>query len=573
MTRFVRASGQGSGDQPPNSPWLNPTNPPESINTASFVECLRWMRSPNGSDKDRTKLELLSKFEGNDFSASLNRLTARTKKLADTTFNAACPWRIRVGGAKGPESMLLPAFDALGMPYIPSSTLKGIAKTIASKKCSSKELNQIFGTIESEASMGQVIFLDAYPLPSKNNKAGLKPDIANSIWKWDKDSPPTYKANPSVFLSLEKPTFVIGLRRGSSCSEETFDQVKQWLINGLAQGIGAQVNTGYGTLEVKGEQAVKKKTILKLEFDLEGQLIHGRQKFNPQGRGIPEAEVRPVAFRSTLRYWFRAFALGVLLPPKVRELEMEIFGGIEPKPHTGLFRLEVTGEVERDNAQNRNDSCGKISGTLILRNSSQTARLDESRTTALEGILKNLTWLMFHLGGVGQGARRPCYSRQSRERAPWWRGSTLTPNSEENFWALPKDLNGFQKLFRKRLSTFYSALSEFSEQSLNPNAPYSVINPTAEAVDAYCKIICVSGPARNGKPFALSVLHDPELKRDNNYDPDLCGKVQGGTIPSPVWIADLEDYQVVTIFGATQDPRRKYILTFKEDQMVQLWPL
>ena len=307
--------------------------------------------------------------------------------------------------------------------------------------------------------------------------------------------------------------------------------------------------------------------------------IHGRQKLNPkpQGRGIPEAEVRPVAFRSTLRYWFRAFALGVLIPPKVRELELEIFGGIEPKPHTGLFRLEVIGEVERDNAQNRNDSCGKISGTLILRNSSQTATLDESRTAALEGILKNLTWLMFHLGGVGQGARRPCYSRQNREWAPWWRGSTLTPNSEENFWGLPSDLNGFQKLFRERLSSFYSALGEFSEHNLDPKAPYSVINPTsqrwAEAVDAYCKIICVSGPVRNSKPFALSVLHDPELKRGNNYDPDLCGKVQGGTIPSPVWIADLEDYQVVTIFGATQDPRRKYIRTFKEDQMVQLWPL
>ena len=267
MTRFVKRPSQSSGELQPSSPWLNPNNLPETANTASFIEYLRWMRSPNSQNKDSTKLELLSKFENNDFSAALNRLTERTKKIANFTFNAACPWRIRVGGAKGPESMLLPAFDALGMPYVPSSTLKGIARAIATKNCSGEELNQIFGTIESEASMGQVIFLDAYPLPNKNSKAGLKPDIANSIWKWDGDNPPAYNTNPSIFLSLEKPTFVIGMRRGSSCSEETFNKVKQWLLNGLAQGIGAQVNTGYGTLDAQGKQATKKKTILNVKFD------------------------------------------------------------------------------------------------------------------------------------------------------------------------------------------------------------------------------------------------------------------------------------------------------------------
>ncbi|MGA7937500.1 MAG: RAMP superfamily CRISPR-associated protein, partial [Kovacikia sp.] len=138
MTRPEYRSGQGSGNQPPTSPWLNPAIPPVTINTASFVEYLRWMRSPAtaGQYKDSTKLELLSKFENNNFSAALNRLTERTKKLADQSFEAVCPWRIRVGGSKGPESMLLPAFDALGMPYIPSSTLRGIARAIASRKCS-----------------------------------------------------------------------------------------------------------------------------------------------------------------------------------------------------------------------------------------------------------------------------------------------------------------------------------------------------------------------------------------------------------------------------------------------------
>jgi CRISPR-associated protein Cmr6 len=577
MTRTEYRSGQGSGSQPPAPPWLNPAISPETINTASFVEYLRWMRSPNSPNKDITKLELISKFESNDFSAALNRLTERTKRLAEQWFEAVCPWRIRVGGSKGPESMLLPAFDALGMPYIPSSTLRGIARAIASRKCSAEELKKIFGDIEPESSMGQVTFLDAYPLPGRNNQGGLKPDIANAIWKWQDENPPQYKTNPNIFLSLEKPTFVVGLCKGLGCTDETFNQVKQWLFNGLAQGIGAQVNSGYGTLDSKVQKPVKKLTILSVKFTLEGQLIHGRQKFNPQGRGIPEAEVRPIAFRSALRYWLRAFALGALSPSAVRDLELEIFGGIEPKPHTGLFRLEIVGKIERDNAQRRDDNCGKISGTLTLRNSSQTASLEESRSIALTEMLKNLTWLMFHLGGVGQGARRPCYSRQNREWAPWWRGASLSPDSEENFWGLPEKPASFQKLFRERLKGFYKALEKFSGQTLSLNAPRSVLNPTsqkwAEAVDAYCKIICVSGEAKNGKPFALAVLHSPELKKGSHYDPDLCGKVQGGPIPSPVWIADLGDYQVVTIFGATQDPRRKYVGAFREDQMVQLWPL
>jgi hypothetical protein len=56
---------------------------------------------------------------------------------------------------------------------------------------------------------------------------------------------------------------------------------------------------------------------LRLPFELEGQLIHGRQVVNWRpdknrydNRSI--AEVRPVAFKNMLRYWFRTFALGVL---------------------------------------------------------------------------------------------------------------------------------------------------------------------------------------------------------------------------------------------------------------------
>ena len=548
---------------------------PQPANHASFIEYLRWMRvkSHDGTIDGGTIIQLLQNFEDNDFSINLKRLTERTQKLAHEWFEATCPWRIRVGGARGPESILLPAFDALGMPYIPSSTLKGVARAIALKENSAAEVKRIFGDLDPHSSMGQVIFLDAYPLPGEDLQGGLMPDMTNAIWKWSGTTPPKYDTNPNVFLSLKESTFVIGLRRGTGCEEITFNQVKQWLIKGLTQGIGSRVNTGYGALDVKDEKLIKKKIILLVSFKLTGQLIHGQQAFTQwelkKGKwkfpGIAEAEVRPTVFRSMLRYWFRALALGVLSNREVRDLEMQIFGGIDADlPQTGLFRLEVQGQVERDNARlthkGKEEDYGLITGNLIIRYSSQTASLSQGKKQSLEEMIKNLTWLMFHLGGVGQGARRPCYSRQNRASAPWWRGATLTARSKDEFWHVPGNVTKLTQKFQQRLKDFYKALEQFrSEGTIDYLHPRAVTIPTtnswSEAIDSHCQIVCVAGDAKNNKPFALAVLH--QLGRsDNGYNPDLCGATQ---IPSPVWIAKVGGLQVVTVFGSTEKPRRDYV--------------
>lgn len=592
-------TGRDNGGRP--SPWLNPENEPNPPAAASFVEYLRWMRakSDNNLVNSGTLLDLLNRFKHNDLSATLNRLTQKTRTLAHDSFEATCSWRIRVGGAKGPESMLLPAFDSLGMPYIPSSTIRGVARAIASRdsKFTQEQIKDIFGDVIPHSSMGKVIFLDAYPLPGNNKQGGLKPDMANAIWNWNGDGLPEYDTNPNIFLSLEKPTFVIGIRKTSGCDDATFQQVKQWLVNGLAQGIGSQVNSGYGGLDASELRPVKKKVILKVGFELEGQLIHGRQEFTSWQRnnadtgwkppGKAEAELRPTAFRSMLRYWFRTFALGIMLPKQVHELENEIFGGIEPK-HTGLLRLEVSGEVRRDNApptrNGKDKPCGLIVGNLIMRNSSQTASRSEQEKIALEGLLKNLTWMMFHLGGVGQGARRPCYSRNREDgRAPWWRGSTLIAKSQDSFWHLPTSIPGFQKLFHQRLQEFYVALAVLAKRSIDPRSPLSIGKVTkdnwTEAIDANCRIVVCAGNSDFGKPYALATLHSRNLKiNGNTYDDNLCGKVEGDGTPSPVWIADLEEYQVVTVFGVdrdTQNRRNQYLklLHDRAQSYAQIWSL
>lgn len=592
------------------NPWLNhplhQNQNPTPAKEASFVEYLRWMRilrdNPNNDLQIKLVnngevLELLEKILSNsDYGKRLERLTKRTRCIAQEHFEAKANWRVRVGGMRGPESMLLPAFDALGMPYIPSSTLKGIAREVAERELNAKnpsvtpeQVREIFGEIEPTACMGKVVFLDAYPLPFPKIKdldevEGLVPDMANSIWTWDNNNVPQYETNPNVFLSLRKPTFVIGLRLVNGADKTLLEPVKRWLFQGLAQGIGSRVNSGYGTFEIIDSQKTEKKNteILSVQFQLRGQLIHGRQYFDAweerrnrdewKPPGQPQVEVRPPAFRSMLRYWFRTLALGVLEAKQVKDWELEIFGGIEHPARMGMFQLEISdGRVVRDNATNQDDECGFAEGTLIIRRSPIFTG-SQSQREAVTKLLRSLTWLTFHLGGVGQGARRPCYSRQNRQHAhpPWWRGSSVKLISPENrYWNCPPNLDTFQRVFSKRLSSFYQNLSILSELTCDSTQLKTAQRNGnwAEAIDSNCRIICIKGAITNEKPRALALLHQEATINGNGYNPELCGSTE---VRSPIWIARVgsrfddeigfeeQGFDVVTIFGTDNDCRQQY---------------
>ncbi|XFA73280.1 RAMP superfamily CRISPR-associated protein [Thermosynechococcaceae cyanobacterium Okahandja] len=590
---------KGGDNNPPPSPWLGHPydQQPNPHPTASFVEYLRWMRSPDSPYEDGTKIEILTKAETGNYSQRLKVLTERTRQLAgnENCIEVTCSWRIRVGGHRGPESILLPAFDALGMPYIPSSTLRGVARAQALRELQSEaEVAKYFGSLEAEPGdrAGKIIFFDAYPLPQQKN-GGLAADMANNLWKWENGNL-QYSANPNAFFSLRQVTFLIAIKPTAHCSAETLHQVRHWLIQGLTQGIGSQVNAGYGALVEPKKQI--ERGFFRVNFTLQGQLIHGHQRFTQwtwndqrlqwQMRGQPQAEVRSTAFKSMLRYWFRALGCGILPTAEVQRLEGLIFGAIQPQPQQGYLRVrvlngQVTQPEARPNHQGRNAPCGEQQGTLVL---DYSLEVPDSQKENLAQLAKTLTWLMFHLGGIGQGARRPCYSRRNRERAPWWRGSSLIPKEESPFWELPDTARKFQTLFKRQLHNFYRAFSQLTQQPLFPAEKLRGGAPTRErwqeAVDRHCKIIVCSGEEEFDKPFALAVLHSPEFKIRNrrdqlDYDGRLCGSVQPQVQPSPVWIADLGEYQVVTVFGATQPPRNQYLdeLKRRAREYYQLWPL
>ncbi len=611
-----RNNGNNGGNNPPMpSPWLDAEQEPKTDRSASFVEYLRWMRPADAPQKDGTKVQILDMAADKaNYGQRLTKLTDRTKLLAGkgNYFEAQCSWRIRVGGHRGPESILLPAFDALGMPYIPSSTLRGVARTQAIRqimteeglnwKDAEKRVAPWFGSLEAKGGdrAGKVVFFDAYPLP---RHAGLAVDMANNIWKWENNQL-NYSPNPNPFLSLKEPSFLVGIRLASGCDDpEILNRVKKWLQTGLQAGIGSQVNSGYGQMLVAGA-GKSGDEFFQVKFTLEGQLIHGQQKFTQwnwndrnqqrQMRGQAHPEVRAIAFKSMLRYWFRTFALGVLSPQVVQEWEAKLFGGINPKRERGWVRVDLSnGKViqrePRPNWDGKNDPCGKQEGILSLHYSPQTPINQREQVKTL---LSNLTWMMFHLGGIGQGARRPCYSRKTQDRAPWYRGSTLFPEDNDEFWQLPDEAKDFQKLFQQRLQGFYTALGQITKQQVNPTQPLA-LQPVSshawrEAVARNCRIVVVANsPSKNSnKPYALDVLHKQfhELEKQRFTDAkSLCGgvrrdsysqnnnQVNRDVTPSPIWVADLDEYQVVTVFGATENPRKNYLQSLG-NSAEQIWP-
>ncbi len=668
-----RGGRANAENNPLPSPWLeHPLDPnPQPHPTASFVEYLRWMREPNrnpsSNGKDPTdpitKVQIMQTAEERaDHAKILEKLNDRIKLLAGdgNYFEVSCPWRIRVGGTKGSEEMLLPAFDNLGIPYIPSSSLRGVARSFAIRhfmqekgltwEKADRYVEEWFGHLEGEKDnrVGKVIFLDAYPIPCKNG--GLAMDMANSIWRWEGDQLGKYSPNPNAFFSLKDVSFLIGIRPIKPDYQEQAKQVRQWLVAGLAQGIGSQVNSGYGFLR-KAETNQLPTGFLELDFEVYGQLVHSLRKLKleepirngranyTQVAGDGE-ELRSVAIKNMMRYWFRVFALGVLPNDIVKKTEQQIFGGIDPKTRGYLcvYVLEdkdghrVAPELSRDGESKPH---GKQKGKLILMRSSEpvsekvTEVTDLSALSAFEESLivlaKELIWLTFHLGGVGQGARRPLYSRNSRRngRPPWWRGSTIMLTYSN---VLEKPQN-FPTDFAQHLQTFYEALEKVSLSALLPLR--SVVQASeslwSEAADSHCKIWLLPSSSTLSKPDptarpprqrqsvsgrtisgqkcnSLRILHQlvhPDLdeyqRKKNSQNQrekvealaaltrvkNLCGHTdrdfpngrERGATPSPIWIADHESYQVVAVFGATIQPRKRFVDELVKQGAIQIFPL
>jgi CRISPR-associated protein Cmr6 len=162
--------------------------------------------------------------------------------LCCNKFTASPQWRMIIGlGGGHPQETSMTLHHIYGIPYIPGSAIKGIARHWAESK-NDPDLARVFG---DETQEGNVIFMDAFP---KDN-IELKVDIMNPHY-------PDYYSNqkpPADYQSL-KPIFFLTVGKNTkftfyllSKNRELLDKAIEWLKSALSNhGIGAKTAVGYG---------------------------------------------------------------------------------------------------------------------------------------------------------------------------------------------------------------------------------------------------------------------------------------------------------------------------------------
>jgi len=511
-------------------------NPLQALNYAEFGE------DRNGGELSQPVLAAAVTAE-QTCNLIYEKLTARTKMLSgDNTLSVSFNWRLRVGGSRGFRELLLPVFHPVfGVPYIPAASLKGAARAWARQNGEPKpEISEILGVLEGKiARAAKVEFLDAFP-----TKACLSVDIATPQWHWQNEKA-VYKPEPHPLLSLEQPTFLMGLRATKPEYEKYVAIVKEWLDCALKSGIGSRVSSGYGRALGQPKTSAQ---INSYEFELWTQGMYGSEPPTRENswQGVPE--FRPTAIRGILRYWFRAMALGLYSVKDAQLLEAELFGALSKQ---GKFSIGVA--FNPRNSQDPYQYTGKIN-------------LEAANPQQLK-LLSQLLILAGHLGGVGRGSRRPLHLLNRRMRGCHW-------SIEDRDLPLNMTADRWQQFFQALRSAFDSVRSPIGNFNSSPSDPRKRQQDT---LDRHAQIWLLPSPGQpspakvnswqqEGKTAlvrgsALTFLYGDQKFKGVNQD-RIGNRNVGGALETPsfVWIKSIfpheaQPYQVVTIFGVDHPDR------------------
>lgn len=492
-----------------------------------------------------------------------NKLTARTNKLADQTLTVHFAWRVRVGGMRGFRELLLPVFHPVyGVPYIPASSLKGVARAWA-KNDNNVDLAQInFLLGQLDEGVGAVQILDAFP-----TEPCLSIDIANPQWHWQQDNQVQYNPQPHFFLSMKEPEIVIGLKltgRGIAKSADV-NIVKNWLENALKTGIGSRVSAGYGRTSNKAALPYSSEH----HFHFYSQGVYGANPPNKENNWQGDTEFRSIALRGVLRYWFRAIALGLYDVETTKRLENQLFGQLSQE---GTIRLStVITEKEQGNRKHPY----YWNGFILLE------AKKEKHLNLIEYVLK----LASHIGGFGRGSRRPLHLNNKRLRGCYWELSDFILPCAESDWqifiedvldsfrAIQPETNPSNLRLENQNNRYQDVLNYDTNIFLIPS---EYLEYPSDVDDWYTE-----GYENHVLGEGLRLLYSSDLFKGRN--PQGRGNVNvGGTlgIPSFVWIKsnypDDEDetpYQTVTIFGVNQRDREYFAkeMSRQSHQSIQVW--
>jgi CRISPR-associated protein Cmr6 len=509
-------------------------------------------------------------------------LSQRTESLAgevdDGTGNrikaivtAEFPWRVRVGGLQGFRERLLPVMHPIyGIPYVPSSSIKGLVRAWAREQ-KEPDIKHLLGYLEgSDSSMATVEFLDAFP-----TRPSLSSDVATPQWNWKKDLIAyAYGPAPHQLLSLQALELKIGLTHTSRGKEADVLRVMLWLEKALlANGLGSRSSAGYGVATKVNNhcylpevQAMNEKIYT---FEIWSQGMYGSTppaRSNNHRRGI--MEFRPSAVRGILRYWFRSIALGLYSPTDCKQLEQTLFGAIEPKPIAGSIEINVLIDQETT------DNTHWISGNIRLK----------SKNSAHLRLIEKILQLASFLGGVGRGSRRPIHwNRGIGLRGCHWQlegNSVLSPD--------PTDWHNF---FKELKATFGNIMKFSSPGAGDPGTSKQRYQ---DVINRCCQIYIIldddlkhpklvndwetEGIQDSVRGIALKILYEGGFKGKSRNG--ACNEKVGGQLQVPSYALiqsnypqNATPYQAVTIFGANNRDRATFANAIKDKGGLKVWPL
>ncbi|MCS7177920.1 MAG: type III-B CRISPR module RAMP protein Cmr6 [Anaerolineae bacterium] len=194
------------------------------------------------------------------------RWRALVAAFQSETFEATTEWRLVVGlGQKGPLEVGFSFHRLYGIPIIPGSALKGLARAYAylveDRDESNADFCAVFGRApgpgeeQNQAAAGKAVFFDAIPLSSPC----LDLDVMNPHYPkyYQGKEPPTNWQDPVpvYFLALQPKSrfaFAVGWRDPVDSEGQRLRALAvQWLKAGLQElGIGAKTSAGYGYFSI-----------------------------------------------------------------------------------------------------------------------------------------------------------------------------------------------------------------------------------------------------------------------------------------------------------------------------------
>ncbi len=174
---------------------------------------------------------------------------------ATLKFSMQTSWRLITGiGASSSLEVGMILHHVYGIPYIPSSSIKGVLRAYLTKhpEWDEEQVNQLFGNSEGDdATKGKITFLDAYPESPFNISVDIMNNHFQKYYQGDAFPGDWMDPNPIKFLTVKDASFVFRMfSTDDSIKSEKLKLIAESLSEALEiLGIGAKTAVGYGRLE------------------------------------------------------------------------------------------------------------------------------------------------------------------------------------------------------------------------------------------------------------------------------------------------------------------------------------